>query len=335
MRFILHATALQGEDDELLRLIDRLVDRVADEVHRVEVPDADLLQDSDWYKSARQIHRKIITAAVAVPPRKHADPYAPHAKRFEVRHIDDARVADKLAHAPLTILVEDREADGVLLDIFVEELGSPELRFLWQRGQTVTPRAFDLENSGGLNAMPQRIRRAVDDAAGEGRPVRIFVICDSDQRWPGDNGHGSQTSIDTLRQDCAALSIPLHVLQKRTAENYIPDEVVEAVRDDPRNASHVDRFNALLRRTPLQRNHFPVKDGLSDAERVGALAAGLYKSEDEPDLDLLMDRLFSRRPRPLLRLKEERRANFTGHGLRIRDGNNEIDTILNTISREL
>jgi hypothetical protein len=335
LRFILHATALEG-DDELLRLIDRLVDRAADEVHRVEVPDADLLQDSGWYTSARQTRRKIITAAVAVPPRQHVDPYAPHSKQFEVRHLDDARIADKLAHTPLTILVEDREADGVLLDIFVEELGSPELRFLWKRGQEVTPRAFEFENSGGINAMPQRIERAVNDANGEGRPIRIFVICDSDQRWPGDNGLGrSQTSIDSLRQNCAALSIPLHVLQKRNAENYIPDDVVEAMRDDQRNIRQVDRFNALLRRSPSQRDHFPVKDGLSDVERMGALAAGLYTPVEEPDLDLLKDRLFPKKPRPLLRLKDERRANFTGPGLRIRDGKNEIDILLNTISREL
>ena len=43
MRFIVHADALNG-DDEVLSLIDRLVDRIAYEVHRVEVPDADLLQ---------------------------------------------------------------------------------------------------------------------------------------------------------------------------------------------------------------------------------------------------------------------------------------------------
>lgn len=333
MRFVLRASALSG-DDELFGLIDRLVDRAADEVHRVDVPDADLLQASGWYEGARPTRRKILTSAVAVPPRKHANSHGPHTKQFEVCDIGSARVADKLAHVPLKILVEDREADGVLLQILVEELGSPELRSLWKRGQTITPRAIEIENAGGINAMPHRVNRAVSDATVEGRPVRFFVLCDSDVRWPGDSGP-SHVSIAKLRQACADTLIPLHVLQKRSAENYIPDAVIEAVRDAPQNTGNIHRFKALLQRTPVQRDHFPVKDGLSDEERAVALAAGLYDPSEEPDLHLLKERLFPKRPRPLLLLSSERRAEFTGHGLRTRDCNGEIDILLDAIAKEL
>jgi hypothetical protein len=51
--------------------------------------------------------------------------------------VEEARTAVKLAHAPLQILVEDRESDGVLLEILVEELGSAELQKLWKI--SVTP----------------------------------------------------------------------------------------------------------------------------------------------------------------------------------------------------
>jgi hypothetical protein len=51
MRFVVCAEALNG-DDEVLCIIDRLVDRVADEVHVLDVPDANLLQDSQWYAAA-------------------------------------------------------------------------------------------------------------------------------------------------------------------------------------------------------------------------------------------------------------------------------------------
>lgn len=325
MRFVLSVTALNG-DEEVLNLIDRLVDRVADEVHRVEVPDADLLHASRWYECARPTRRKVLTKAVAVPPRRDTSSHGPHAKQIEVRHVDDARVADKLAHAPLTILVEDREADGVLLEILVEELGSPELRLLWAQGQSVTPRAFEIVTAGSIGAMKQRVQRAVADAEREGRPVRLFVLCDSDARWPGDNNHPSGSTVNTLRADCSQRSIALHVFQKRNAENYIPDAVIEAVRDDPQNTGRAHCFDALLRRTPKQRDHFPLKDGLSDDERAEALQAGLYEVDEVPDLDLLRMRLFPKRPRPLKRLNDERRAEFTDPGLSARDGKGEINT---------
>lgn len=332
MRLVLNITALNG-GDEVHDLIDRLVDRVADEVHRVEVPDADLLHESGWYQSARQTRRRVLTAAVAVPPRKHSSPEGPHSKQIEIRNVEEARVADKLAHAPLTILVEDREADGVLLNILVEELGSTELRALWKIGQAVTPRAVEVDSSGGIGSMPQRIARAVSDAHTERRPVRLFVLCDSDKRWPGDSMPQKQEEL--LRQTCADLSIPLHVLHKRNIENYIPDTVFEGARDEPWNIGNIERFEAFLRRSPVQRDHFPIKDGLTDAERTEALAVGHYQDAEIPDLVLLKERLFPARPRLFLRLNDERRAEFTGPGLRERDGNNEIATLLDAISREL
>lgn len=334
MRFVVDTTALNGSE-EVLRLIDRLVDRVADEVHRIEVPSADLLQDSAWYQGARPILRKIVTSAVAVPPKTSTLPRGPHARQIKVFDPDSARVAEKLAHVPLTILVEDREADGVFLELLVEEIGSPELRSLWTRGKDVTPPAIEFENPAGLGAMPQRVERAADDARNQGRPLRCFVLCDSDARWPEDRDHQSYRPIASLREACRNHSIALHVLQKRSAENYIPDAVFEALRADPDYASKTDRLDAFLRLKPMQRDHFPIKDGLSDVERTAALAAGLYDSGDEAALNLLRERLLPKRPRPFLLLSEERRASFSSDGLRSRDGNGEIDTLLEAIAQEL
>jgi len=63
--------------------------------------------------------------------------------------------------------------------------------------------------------------------------------------------------------------------------------------------------------------------------------AGLYDQADEEDLLLLRERLFAKRPRPLRRLYEERRAAFTDKGLRERDGQGELDTILEDLVKEL
>ena len=332
MRFVLHASVLDG-DGEALNRIDRILDRVADEVHVVHVPEADLLRETSWYESARQMRRKILTAAVAVPPRRHSRNRGPHTKEVAVRDPEEAHVAERLAHTPLVVLVEDREADGVLLDIFVEELGWHDLGRLWRQGRTVTPPAFEIDTAGGIGSVPARIRRAVEDAKREGRPVRLFALCDSDLRWPG---YIQPTNdVQRVRDACKEHEVPCHVLRKRSAESYIPDRVYEEVRDDKRNRSNAHRFEALLRRSKVQRDHFPIKSGLSDGERKEAMAAGFYSPSEQSDLDLLKTRLLPGRGRPLLLLSRERRSAFTAEGLRARDGHGEIEELLESIAREL
>ena len=335
MRFVLRVQALDGTDDDL-RLIDRLVDRFADEVHRVDIPEADLLEASRWYKTARQTRQKVLMTAVARPPRRASPGQGPHVKLFEVESSESVRTADKLAHTPLVILVEDREADGVLLDILVQELGWSELRMLWERAGEVTPRAIELDTAGGVGSIPQRIERAANDARTANRPLRSFVLFDSDQRWPGDNDRVRvEQPMNAIRQTCERHHILYHRWRKRCAENYIPDRVFEVMRDDPEFLSHVGRFNALLRRTRIQRDHFPFSDGLTAAERSEAIQAGLYEESEEEELKLLERRLFRKSPRPLLQLNIERREAFTGEGLRERDGEGELDALLLAIAQEL
>jgi hypothetical protein len=333
VRFILFAPVLNGGDTDFI-LIDRLVDRLADEVHQVGVQDPELLQESSWYQKARATRRKVLMSAIAKPPRVANDSRGPHAKVVEVLDTQSAKLADRLAHTPLLILVEDRESDGVFLDIVVEELGWPDLQTLWANGKLVTPRAVEIETAGGKGAIPQRVERIVRDAAEESKPHRLFVLCDSDARWPGDDGQLGRM-ISAVRDTCTKYGVPHHVWRKRCTENYISDEIFEAVRDDPRNLNHVDRFNALLRRSFTQRDHFPVKDGLSAAERADAVRAGLYSASEDEDLTLLEKPLFPKRPRPMLLISEERRGSFTATGLQIRDGSGELDALLLAIAQEL
>jgi hypothetical protein len=331
MRFVIHNNALNG-DDSSLALIDRLVDRMAEEVHRVDLPEADLLEASRWYQSARQTRQKVLMSAVAGPP-KQPTSEGPHIRVVEVDDPESVRLAERLAHTPLIVLVEDREADGVLLEIVVEELGWPSLQELWKRAQQVTPRAIEIDTAGGIGNFRHRLERAASEAISENRPIRHFVIFDSDLRWPGD--YAQQTAQDSVRQACDAHDAPYHQWLKRCAENYIPDQVFETASEDARNLKHADRFEALLRRSSAQRDYFPVKEGLTATERSKAIEAGLYDASEEGDLALLETRVFPKRPRPLLLLSMERRAAFTAEGLRARDGEGELDTLLHAIAKEL
>jgi hypothetical protein len=246
MKFVIHATALNGDDTDFV-LIDRLVDRFAEEVHRVDMPEADLLEESRWYQSARQTRQKVLMSAMSGPPRRAVPGQGPHVKVIELASSESIRLAEKLAHTPLVVLVEDREADGVLLDIVVEELGWSALRALWKRAKEVTPRAIEIDTAGGVGAIPHRVERAAKDADDENRPLRFFVLFDGDSRWPGDARVAQST--DTVCAACDEYHVPYHRWRKRCAENYIPDQVFEAMREDPDHSSHVERFNAFLRRS--------------------------------------------------------------------------------------
>lgn len=330
MRFVVRTSALDG-DDVLLDGIDRLVDRLADEVHRIEVPEADLLPGTRWYRSARATRRKVLTSALANPPRKAGGRRGLHTKTEEISDADSAQRGVKLAYAPLVILVEDREADGVLLEIVVEELGDEELRALWARGREVTPRAFEIATAGGIGSMPQRVERTVESARRAGRPVRLFVLCDSDARWPRDRPR----STAAVKRVCDGNAVPCHVWRKRSAENYIPDESFESKRDEPRNRDRAHRFDALLRRSPVQRDHFPIKTGLKRDERQEASRHRLYDAAEASDLAVLEKPLFPPRPRILRHLDQEHRSSFTAAGLRQRDGEGELDQVLQAIAEEL
>lgn len=326
--------ALNG-DERAYAAIDRIVDRLADEVHRVDIPEPDLLQESAWYGTARPTLRKVIMTAVAKPPRVANATRGPHLKIVEVPDTASALIAGKLAQAPLAILVEDRESDGALLDILVEELGWPELQSLWMQSRRVTPRAIEVVTAGGKDAIPQRVERAVSDASEEGRPHRLFVLCDSDIRWPGDQNQSIVRASRAVRETCEKHGVPHHIWRKRCGEDYLPDEMFEAARDDPNNLRDAERFDALLRRSRLQRDHFPIKGGLRLAERSEAVQAGLYTVAEQSDLTLLERPLFPSRPRLLVRVRSELRAWVTAGGLRARDGEGELDVLLHTIAQEL
>jgi hypothetical protein len=320
-------------NETVLATVDRLIDRASDEVHRIEISDPDQLEESDWFKNARSIRRAFVKLASSSPPKSTAQGI--HSKVMVVKDAEDLAIADKVAHTPLTIIVEDREADGVLLEILIKKLANPELARYWTLAMAATPPAIQIDTAGGINAMPQRVNRAIADAALQERPVRFFCICDSDNRWPNDPGNQSTRVIRQLQSICAQAGIPIHVLIKRNAENYIPDDVYLAARNKPENIAHLNRFDALLRRSAQQRDHFPIKEGLKISERTQATAAGLYASDEHNDLQLLEDRLFPKRPRLLLQVFENYINMISPQGLLARDGCDEVIGLLDRITAEL
>lgn len=334
MRFVLYEGALNSEDSHL-RLLDRIVDRIADEIHILDVIDADVLQESRWYTSARQTHQKLLMSAVASPVRETNSPRQLHTRTVHIGAAEDIARAEKLAHTPLTVLVENGESDGALLDIFVEKCAEEGFRSLWLNAMASTPRPVVVESAGGVGEFCGRISKLATDASREKRELRLIAVCDSDARWPGDSTNTSRRDVERVGECCKQHGITHIVLKKRSAENYIPDDVVRAYQANPKIINDRDRFGFFLSLTALQRDHFPVKTGLKADERDAAVNAGLYGEADVERLKPLEEKLFRVSGKLLVALVEGFNTSFTEQGLRARDGKDEIDQILTAIASEL
>jgi hypothetical protein len=320
MRFVLHRAALDA-DDAGLRRLDAIIDRCEAGVHRLESPDADLIEDSHWYQEARSSRRRFAKEALALSPRAH-NPGEPHRHAVAVSSPQDIPRAQRVALTPLTILVENSRSDGAFLGVLIEACGSSELQAICAVNEQ--PPALQIDSAGGLGEIPALVQQ---------HSPRLFVVMDSDARWPGDPG-AQPTTGQKARDACKNNQIPHHTWRKRCVENYIPDAVIEALLADRALTSAHARLKTILERTSAQRDHMPMKDHLSTQERRGATRAALYDEARDGAALALYERL-APLPHELPQLIRERREHFTWDGLLARDGAGEIIQLLAAITEEL
>jgi hypothetical protein len=155
MRFAIKYSAMNGPEPVLNRL-DELLSRVEDEIHELEIQDADLLENSDWYLSCRPIRRTMLekTAQTALyhTPRNSG----PHLRRIEVTDEPTADSARVLAYTPLHLIVENFSSDGALVKFAVRLLATPEIwELCFGSGASRTPPALQIESPGGHGEVPK------------------------------------------------------------------------------------------------------------------------------------------------------------------------------------
>ena len=59
MLFAIHTQVMNGNEKEL-NILDSILGRIESEVHEMRIVEADQLEDSQWYKSSRQIRKKLL-----------------------------------------------------------------------------------------------------------------------------------------------------------------------------------------------------------------------------------------------------------------------------------
>jgi hypothetical protein len=158
--------------------------------------------------------------------------------------------AARLAEEPLVILVENREADGAFLKRVVQELDKQLCKWWQSDGQPVR-----VDSRGGKGQMILHVEQATEPAI---RP-RLVVVVDSDRRGPSDP---PSKEAQQLRKRCDQSGVPCWVLAKRESENYLPEELLLA-RKDQGNELRI-KVTAWSELSDDQKDFYDAKEGLSE-----------------------------------------------------------------------
>ena len=152
---------------------------------------------------------------------------------------------------PLQVIVEDETTDGGFILWVARALGIDIIAKAYRLG------ALSFRHAGGKGQM---VKSASAISFGvwprDMRPIRSMrlraaAVLDSDAKHPTDAPNV------TIRDAVAQHVSFVHVLARRTIENYVPGQYLRA----RMGSGARDRVEAYLRLTDPQRRHFPIKRG--------------------------------------------------------------------------
>jgi hypothetical protein len=333
MRFAIRYSAMNASEPVLNKL-DELLSRVEDEIHELEITDADLLEGSAWYLSCRPIRRAMLEKTAQTTLYRTPRTSGPHMRRVEVADQPTADSAQALAYTPLHLIVENFSSDGALIRFALDLFATPEVRELCLgSGARRTPPAFRIESPGGHGEMPKLLNKRIDEAAVRGIRPRVLVVTDSDGEWVGDVKPHAQE----LRNKCAAAGVPCPPLNKRTAENYIPDNVWRAWAAEPQHAKTKTAIEALLRLSAVQRDHVNIGPGNTDPwDSSKPQACALFTGVSLADRALLKSAtLKGRRSTAISYILDNYRFASNRADLLTRDNHGDLETVAQHIKDEL
>ncbi|AUX46506.1 uncharacterized protein SOCE26_080120 [Sorangium cellulosum] len=333
MLFVVQLAAMNGEE-RVLDALDAILVRVEDDVHEAELIDVDELEASAWYQSSRRDRQKLLEkiaeASLHRSPRKRG----PHLRRVEVSDPATAAQARVIAHAPLLVLVENDISDGSLVEAALRTLAEPAtIELCFGAPSQLEPPAFKMESRGGHGELKKLIVSCIKDAAARGRRPRMVVITDSDGEWPGE----VKSHAQEIRTDCARHGIPCPPLNKRTAENYIPDAVWHAWVSDPDKTAAKPMVEALLRLSREQRDHVNMaRPDQSPWDKNKPKAVALFQGVSTADEDILRRSNLKGRSDSMLILALKVHANaLTSIDLQARDHQGDLLNLVRNIEDEL
>ena len=173
-------------------------------------------------------------------------------KVFTISNIDgDFNLADAIIYVDekFEIILENDKYDGCFLDCLLKEFKKKSKKINHFKDNNW----LKYQNAGGatgiINTLQQKIKHLKN-----GKLLKCFVLVDSDLEFPSTNNPKRKD----LEDFCIQNKIPIHILEKREIENYLPLDVFESI--NPQNP-FISTFvsNKLSNE---QRDYIDIENGL-------------------------------------------------------------------------
>ena len=205
---------------------------------------------------------------------------------------------------PITILLENGAYDSY----FIKAL----IRIYDQGGRLqnfISNNWLRFGNGGGCTNMLTLLRSQVEFFGGKSKFMKVYVLVDSDKRYPSDNIDKYGPLISYLTET----NIPYHILSKRSMENYLPEESYDVfVKGRTRHEIEIWK-NAYISLSAKQKDFLSISSGLNKDAKADdiekrKIARKVRKAKNEKNKNALNLRL---------KLPKEERELFSNVG----DGN--------------
>ena len=314
-------------DETQWRFLDRIVDKVADGWHDWQIENPKFIEETGWLDGfGRSWLRELFQKAALAAGYPMQSGFS--GKRVLVSslvHESEAiqpQQAAEYVSTPLAILMENRFSDGgIFLNTVLDVLGPDEMN----EQRKIAPNSICYDSPGGNGELPKLVVDYARRAKAKGIPIRAVVFTDSDGTVPGE----IQQKARRVQQACEKEGLPCRILRKRTIENYIPDEVLDAWMPYP-DYEKRRVVDAVKRLRPEQRDYYPMKKGLQ-LQNASPTVQALYSGISEADRDEL-SKGFGRDV--IEKLRDFPQA-LSAEVLRQRDGQGELDCLVKMIADAL
>jgi len=165
--------------------------------------------------------------------------------------------AVRFLQRPLALLLENSRNDRNFLMTITRLASNFDLRKL------IADRVIEIRSNGGVDE-----NRMCLEGIEREESYRLWVMCDSDAlcgwSWPKDGSAPGElgSTARELRDACTGGRVPIHVLQRRSIDNYVPLPLFEHWSfQDQQKRERI--YQALASLVEDQRYHYNMKDGFS------------------------------------------------------------------------
>ena len=195
---------------------------------------------------------------------------------------------------PLSLLVENSVNDAHFLRALFNAYATQEcLRTAEDDNE------LQFVNAGGCTNVERFIKAQVAHYKGKIKFLRYWVLLDSDKRFPTDVVTKYNKVVTKLKE----WNVEYHILNKRSMENYMPDDAIESMRTN----ANKDWINAYKSLSDEQKDYFNLAGGFYDDLTKESKAKAGKKERNHSNKDKNKKRI----PfvRPLLSLAQQRLYN--------------------------